>query len=268
MDQKQLIKDIFTLNVSAFATRYHKLVAVIKRKLFGPGTDVFKEEDLSGIPIIINNRNRLTYLKQLVDWLQNAGYTNIYILDNNSNYGPLLEYYQSTQVNVIRLESNYGHLSLWKSGIYKKFYSSYYVYTDPDVLPIETCPPNFMQHFLQLLKKYPGIEKVGFGLKIDDLPSHYQKKEKVIEWESKFWLNEVEKEVYNAPIDTTFALYKPFTRGDVWVQNALRTGGNYVCRHLPWYEDSANLPHESIFYQNNMKQGASHWILKDENKLS
>lgn len=262
MDYRQLIKDIATLNLGTFGTRYHKLVAVINRRFRSAGK-YEGPQDFYNIPILINNRNRLTYLKQLIDWLQAAGYTNLYILDNDSNYAPLLDFYRQTTVKVIYLERNYGHLALWKSGVYKQFYKDYYVYTDPDVVPAKNCPGEFMAHFLNLLNRYPNIEKVGFGLKIDDLPEHYQKKNEVIGWEKKFWEKEVEKDVYDAPVDTTFALYKPFTNGGIWVQNALRTGEPYVLHHLPWYENSAALSSESRFYLENMKQGASHWITKD-----
>jgi hypothetical protein len=260
MDKKQLIKDIVTLNFSSFGTRRHKLMAVLKRSFLLSSTNYSSGKNIFEVPIIINNRNRLTYLKQMIDWFKKAGYTNIIVLDNNSNYEPLLKFYKESNVNVIYLKKNYGHLAFWSSGTYKKFYADYYVYTDPDVVPIDQCPNDLMQHFMKLLKKYSNIEKVGFGLKIDDLPQFYNKKQEVIDWETKFWKKEIEKDVFDAALDTTFALYKPYTRGDLWVQNALRTGGNYVVRHLPWYEDSANITPENKFYQDNAKPGASHWI--------
>ncbi len=262
MDKKQLIKDIFTLNWKTFGTRFYKLIAVLQRK-FNLGKDNFSTtKNIQDLPIIINNCNRLTYLKQLIDFLKAAGCKNIVVLDNKSDYAPLLEFYKTTDVKVILLDQNYGHLAFWKSGVYKQYYTDYYVYTDPDVLPVNECPENFLEHFMKILNTYTNIEKVGFGLKIDDIPGYYDKKEEVINWEKKFWLREIDKDLYDAPLDTTFALYKPFTRGDIWVQNALRTGGKYVLRHLPWYENSSNNTEENLYYQNKIKQGASHWIEK------
>ena len=49
--------------------------------------------DVKNIPIIINNRNRLTYMKMLISSLEKRGYNNIYIIDNDSTYPPLLDYY-------------------------------------------------------------------------------------------------------------------------------------------------------------------------------
>jgi SAM-dependent methyltransferase len=37
-------------------------------------------------PILITSYNHLTYLKKQIAWLTSAGYTNIYIIDNNSSY--------------------------------------------------------------------------------------------------------------------------------------------------------------------------------------
>ena len=262
MDIGQLIKDIFTLNITSFITRKHKLIAFLKRSCKLKTPNFSSGKNLFEIPIIINNRNRFTYLKMMVDRLKKAGYSNIIVLDNDSSYEPLLRYYDSGEVKVIYLKKNFGYLALWKSGTYTQFYTDYYVYSDPDILIDDNCPDDFMKYFMELLTKYPGIEKVGFGLLINDLPDSYEKKQEVISWENKYWKKTVEPDVYDAPLDTTFALYKPYTNGEIWVQNALRTGGNYVARHLPWYENSANQTEENKFYQSNIIQGVSHWIQK------
>ncbi len=68
----------------------------------------------------------------------------------------------------------------------------YYVYTDPDVLPTEDTPKDFMQYFMDILNRYPEIDKVGFGLKMDDIPDHYPKKDKVIKWEKSLFTDEIE----------------------------------------------------------------------------
>ena len=215
--------------------------------------------DPKQIPIIINNYNRLSYLKQLVGSLTARGYNNIYIIDNNSSYAPLLEYYKTTPYTVFRLDRNVGYLALWQTGIFKKFSRSYYVYTDSDMCIDEGCPDNFMQHFLELHKKYKMAQKVGFGLRIDDLPDCFKNKGKVIDHESRFWSHQMEKGVYKAEIDTTFALYKPFCGGkaDLYHQT-FRTGFPYVIKHLPWYEDSGNLSEEEIYYINSVTQ-STHW---------
>ena len=52
-------------------------------------------------PIFINCRDRITCLSVLVDWLEKAGHENIYLLDNDSSYPPLLEYYEQTPHTVV-----------------------------------------------------------------------------------------------------------------------------------------------------------------------
>ena len=44
------------------------------------------------VPIFINARDRLGVMKKLIDWLLDAGYRKLIILDNRSTYPPLLEY--------------------------------------------------------------------------------------------------------------------------------------------------------------------------------
>ena len=45
--------------------------------------------------------------------------------------------------------------------------------------------------------------------------------------------------VYRAPIDTTFALYRPFTYGGYWLKSG-RTGHPFIANHLPWHDDEHN----------------------------
>lgn len=208
------------------------------------------------IPVIINNFNRLEFLQQQLEWLEKAGMRNIYIIDNASSYPPLLAYYKKCPYTIFRINANVGHLALWKTHIYKWFENTYYVYTDPDIIPTKQCPLNAVEHFGNLLKKHPEIGKVGFGLKIDDLPNHYPLKQKVISWEKRFWENEIEPGVFKAKIDTTFALYRPNTKGDHTLP-ALRTGHNFVARHLPWYVNYNELSTEEAHHAKNATNASS-----------
>lgn len=259
MDYKQLVRDVFTLNFRSMKLRYARLQGMRSRQRSGQR---ISEVDPKQIPVVINNRNRYTYLMQLIAWLEKAGMKNIIILDNDSTYPKLLEYYADTDHRVVKLGANVGHLALWKSALYDEIKSRYYIYTDPDVVPSENCPSDLSLFLLKQLEKYSSIEKIGLGLKIDDLPDHYFNKQKVIEWESKYWKNIVAPGIYNAEVDTTFALYRPFTDGKTWVAPAYRTGEPYVAHHLPWYENSADPGEENEYYSSHARQGASHWTNK------
>lgn len=183
----------------------------------------------------------------------------IIILDNDSSYPPLLDYYSKTKHRVIRLGGNIGHLALWKTEVFREFRNQYYIYTDPDVVPAEDCPKDLPAFLLRQLQRFSAIEKIGLGLKIDDLPDHYSGKAKVIDWEKRYWEKNVAPGIYDAEVDTTFALYRPYTNGAVWVAPAYRTGKPYVARHLPWYENSADPGAENLYYIANARQGATHW---------
>lgn len=203
------------------------------------------------IPIIINNFNRLAYLQDLLRFLNQYGFTNIIIIDNNSTYVPLMEFYKDCPYKVYRLQKNYGHLAFWHSNLYYKYRWNYFVYTDPDVLPIDQCPKDFLKYFKTILDKNYRIDKVGFGIKIDDLPDSFTFKEKVVSYELGYWKKEVKPNIFEAPIDTTFALYKPLSNlkaGHIFTLSANRTGFPYLIRHLPWYIDSGNLSEEERYY--------------------
>ncbi len=213
------------------------------------------------IPIIINNRNRFTFLKNMIDSLNEKGYHNIYIIDNNSSYPPLLEYYEKIPFKVFRLKENVGFLSLWKTDLYKQFENNFFVYSDSDVVPTEECPNNFLQIFLDRMKSDSKLMKIGLGLKIDNLPDHFKNKRDVIEWESQYFQNHVDDKFYLSNVDTTFALYRPFVRGGASRLKMYRSKAPIEAYHMPWYNDSENLSEEELYYINNAKT-STHWTSK------
>lgn len=210
-----------------------------------------KPIDPKKIPIIINNFNRLSTLKQLIASLEKRGCNNIYIIDNKSDYPPLLEYYKTCPYKVFMLDVNIGTLALWKSGVLKHFRDNFFVYTDSDVVPVEECPDDFMKLFLDILKKHRLARKVGFSLKLDDIPECNLVKDVILKQEQPFYDYYIEEEnLYRAPIGATFALYRP--RGKYNHANnhieIYRTGFPYQAIHLPWYQDTKNPDREELYY--------------------
>lgn len=219
-----------------------------------------KKPDFYSIPIIINNFNRLTYLRELIQSLQERGYNNIIILDNDSTYPPLLEFYETCPYEVIHLGKNYGFLAIWETDVYARFKNGFYVYTDSDVVLDESCPADFMFHLWEGLRKHPRYLKVGLGIRIDNLPDSYDNKAKVIAWESKFWEKKIDDAYYDAQVDTTFALYRPYCWGPAEQGFPhLRTGLPYVICHKPWYVDSKNLSEEDQYYKNISSKTSTMW---------
>jgi len=219
-----------------------------------------KITDANDIPVIINNFNRLTTLRLLIERLEKAGCRNIHIIDNASTYPPLLEYYAATPHTVHRLERNLGFRALWKSGLNKELCRDYFVYTDSDVVPLAECPDNFMQVFFDVLKTHRLARKVGFSLRIDNLPDHYAHKAEVIAHESRFYERPVaDGSMYRAPIDTTFAMYRPrIGLSRSFSAEVYRMAYPYQAEHMPWYNDLDNLSEEEQYYIDHTAR-ATHW---------
>lgn len=220
------------------------------------------------VPIIINNFNRLTTLRLLIEALHKRGYDNIYIIDNASTYPPLLEYYDQCPYTVFRLTENLGFKALWKSHLDKKFCNDYFIYTDSDVVPADFCPADFVDYFLQELKKHPLARKIGFSLRIDNLPDCYDHKQEVIEKETIYYSRLEEEKLYRAPIDTTFALYRPrvgLSRSR-YVE-AYRTAYPYQAEHLPWYTNSAQPSEEELYYIKHCSK-VTEWTAKAQQQKS
>lgn len=197
---------------------------------------------MHNIPIILNNFNRLSTTKKLADDLHNLGYTNIHILDNNSTYPPLLKWYDECPYTVERLNSNLGQLAIYNSGYINKF-SGWIAYSDSDIELNPNTPKDFVYEMIRIAEQY-GKLKAGLALRIDDLPltryGMYVKRE-----EQKFWKTELEPDVYEADVDTTFSVIKV---GQPFQYQAIRLGGDYTVRHIPWYLDYEHLTEEEIYY--------------------
>ncbi|OGS71079.1 MAG: hypothetical protein A3F91_02100 [Flavobacteria bacterium RIFCSPLOWO2_12_FULL_35_11] len=222
------------------------------------------------IPIIIISFNQLFYLKQMINFLKKHKYKNIIIIDNNSTYQPLLDYFDTIEstVTIHKLNENLGHLVFWKNKeLFKKYSNGYYVITDPDIVPVENCPTDFVLHFKKILDRNDKIIKVGFSLKIDNIPESNPNRHKVIEWEQQFWKNKTIDGNYIADIDTTFALYKPkYEYKEQVFYKAIRTDKPYEAKHGGWYLDVKNLTEEQKFYFATCNESSS-WSIDKEGDI-
>lgn len=243
-------KKIFLIRCRIFLSRLKRRMA--KNELTG--------DDFCHIPVIINNRNRFTFLKQLVESMEKLGYKNIVILDNDSTYAPLLEYYKSIPYKVHYLGKNLGYKALWLSPVFNEYKRSWYVYTDPDMIPVDESAKDVVEQLYRVLMRFSKYEKAGVALKIDDLPDHYSRKKEVLTFEQKWWEKKIDENVYEAAVDTTFALYRPYAMGAAEECPACRLAGKYIFRHLPWYENSEQLSEEELFYRASVTRESSYWL--------
>lgn len=217
--------------------------------------------DFKKTPILIVCRDRLDPLRQLLAWLDSAGYERPVVIDNSSTYPPLLYFLaEHPDIEVVRLEKNLGHLAPWRSETVQALFGSIgpVVVTDCDVIPDPACPDDVVEHLAEVLLLNADVDKVGLGLRIDDLPASYGLRDEVILWERKFWETEILPGVFEAEVDTTFALYRKLGRSHTTIR-ALRTGSPYVARHLSWYVNSANPSAEQTYYREHADPSISHW---------
>jgi hypothetical protein len=189
--------------------------------------------------IVINCRDRVTHLRKLVGWLERAGHERIVLLDNASTFPELLDFYERTPHEVVRLDRNAGSRAIWLSD---RTPSEPFVYTDPDILPIDACPADAIAYLAELLDRFPRAQKAALGLYLDDVPETLDS----LEWERSLVAGSklCAPGVFDTLSDTTFALYRanaPFGL------HALRTGWPYQARHMSWYSQEP-LSAEDAYY--------------------
>jgi hypothetical protein len=227
---------------------------------------------MKNIPIVILNKDRLVPTKMLVESLHKKGYYNITIIDNQSTYPLLLEWYANSKLdvfynNVAETKFDNGTFAVlagkasYAPGVkhpkFSKIVEDYYIFTDSDVIPIDEIPDDFVEKIIQIHKKYNNSKhKIGLGLKLDDLPKHQILAQDALQKEAPYWDGKIEEdgfELYPHPVDTTFAIYTPQSVPG-WGANCFRMGGNYMARHIPWYYDINNMPEDEIYYLKNLQE--------------
>jgi hypothetical protein len=264
------IKGLFTIrfwNEYIYKHRKHSLIHLFNK------TVRRQEKDPLSIPVVIINFNRLTDLRILVDFLIKRKHTNIVIVDNQSAYPPLLDYYESIKdiVTIEYMDKNYGHMVFWENeALFGKYSSGYCIVTDSDIIPNEKLPSDYVSVLMNILNKNKDIVKVGFALKIDDIPDYYKQKQNVLNWEKQYWEKPIAPNIYSADIDTTFALYPPRYRYNYMKKkfiHGIRLAGEFTARHTGWYIDNDNLSEEEKFYFKTANSSNS-WKLAEQGNFS
>lgn len=212
------------------------------------------------IPVIINNRNFLTWPKAMVERIKEYdGVGEIIIVDNDSTYPPLLEWYATNPCRIERLNDNLGMGAPWASEIVKQLNGIPYVLTDPD-MGLEDTPDDTLLYLFDKLNTLQ-LDKVGLGLdwQIVEKKSPYYERLNV--YEKNRWSNSPVKDGVHTEvqIDTTFALYN--------VDHYFIGGGSttfpYVARHYPWefsIEEARN-SEEFMYYMDNATSASSYKTL-------
>lgn len=211
------------------------------------------------VTVYINNRNRVTTTKELIIWLLSSGTQKITVIDNNSSYMPLLDYYDDlpSEVSVLRLKDNLGPTAFWKLGLHKNEHKPY-IMTDSDMVPDAQCPKDLVGQLNELLCSRPESIKAGPGLRIDDIPNVAESEklnglnmaEQKRHWERRFGHNS-----FFAYVDTTFAMYSAHCPWLGQMPRNLRMDVPYVFRHIPWYTAESSMSEEERYYRSHVIPG-------------
>lgn len=210
------------------------------------------------IPIILNNRNLLTWTSKMVEickTFDNVG--DIIILDNDSTYEPLLEWYETKPCEIIKTNNN-GHLSPWVNNLPNKLTTSFYVVSDCD-LDLNNTPKDVLLFLEEKLMKYTQYDRIGLSLEnwrvSEKSPYHnFLKNWAITNWD----VNSVKDGLLcNQQFDTTFGMYNI---------NRHYRGNNctsylpYSAKHIPWEftnEEISNLQKNNYEYFHYLKNSNS-----------
>jgi hypothetical protein len=157
----------------------------------------------------------------------------ITIMDNDSSYPPLLEWYgQLPEWIRVDRNPNQGPWAFWDRAPYPQNGNPYIV-TDSDVVPTSTCPGDLVDKLVGTLQEFRWAAKVGPGIRIDDLPETPWR-EDILRYEKRYWRDRLRSDCFSGAIDTTFAVYRKGFGGTA-MGSAIRLDHPYVVEHLPWY---------------------------------
>jgi hypothetical protein len=198
----------------------------------------------------IINFNRLTYLRDMVEWCQAHGLEPI-VVDNASDYPPLLEYYADHPCEIIRMPKNYGHVVMWHELF--PLPKERFIITDPD-LDMSGVPDDFLAMMNKGLDRH-YVPKCGLSLEIADLPDN-DEGAFIRKIEGVFWDNPLDDLFFDAKVDTTFSLYREGM--NYYTIEGIRTNRPYTARHYSWYyTDFNSLPEDEKNYYRTANDSAS-----------
>jgi hypothetical protein len=204
-------------------------------------------------------RDRVTYARRCYAALAAAG-LDVHVVDHDSSWPAALLWLADLEKSGVTVLRRGGNAYPWKLWEWDRFRAVLwgdgepYLVTDPDVVPSDDCPRDWLARLAAVLAR-PGCVKAGLGLRLDRLP--LSRRAQVTGWESRFWADEPEPGVFRANVDTTLALYRPYTEYPLFsLGPAVRLGHPFVADHLSWYEEG-DLPPELRHYYGRADPGHS-----------
>jgi len=238
---------------------------------------------MDNIPVYVISFNRLSVLKKTLEGLLRfVERKNIIIIDNASDYKPILDYYITLVESGITIFYNSKLKSANELNTIAPFIEKenarrkceYYVITDPDI-SLELSNEDLFRVCKFFLNSMSDINIVGPMLKITDIPKTYIYREYA--WKrhvEQFWHKIPQYIIYNkkrvfyqhALIDTTFGMLRSSTKFKRLHKGVLLYSP-YEAQHLDWYISKENLTEDQKnYFQSTIKNNISHWNSLSTNK--
>jgi len=222
------------------------------------------------IPVILVSYNNGTYVKNMVSQLVEYQIQPI-VIDNNSSDATTLKILKKinneSMAKIAYSDINFGHMVGFLDPIYELL-PEVFAYSDPDLQLNENLPKDFLTKLSNLTESYQAY-KAGFALtlikneEIIDVyypikstkPFQYSKQFTIREYEQRYWRKQLlhkNLEIFCAPIDTTFAVYRKSNfEGNFY--DGVRVAGDFTAIHMPWFPkiDLMNEEEKRKYLKNN-----------------
>lgn len=231
---------------------------------------------MSNIPLYIISFNRVGVLQETIaSVVEVIGIENIIIIDNDSDYPPLMELYTSLELQgakviknkKLRTPEDLNSIAPIIEAENAIRQCDYYIVSDPDI-SLKGVPQDFLTVYKHFLDAFKEVQVVGPMLRITDIPIEYPTREYV--WRkhaNQFWKKEPlaieinRKKVHYqfARIDTTFGMLRSETVFKRMLKG-VRVYEPYDASHLDWYIDPNQLSDDQQYYlEKTRRSNISHW---------
>ena len=223
------------------------------------------------IPVIIINKNLLTWPSKMVECIKTFECVgDITIVDNQSTYEPLLEWYKTNPCNIIHSAFN-GQSSPWDMKIPEKLGYEYYVVSDPDMDLSET-PKDCLLYLKNKLEAHKEYDRIGLSLSNHDVSPSSPYYSHLRTWHELYWKPEslIDNLYTEQLFDTTFGMYHIDRH---FSGKSCCTGKPYSAKHIPWeitQEELNNLNisnPEFFYYLKNASPSASYKNFVNFNRI-
>lgn len=209
------------------------------------------------IPVYVIAYNNPTFVANMVSQIDCYGSKAI-VVDNGSTFPPMLKLLETIRSwrsrmgalhEVRNLSQNTGPRGAAFAPEIVSEMPAFAAITDADIAFNPHLPPNFLEVLAAVAEWNPG-RKVGFALNISSpsrfWPGLYGDGKTLVEFESMWWLKPIPDvtgnglELYDASIDTTFAVYNVRAMISQCNQRSchgfagLRVAGIFTAEHQPW----------------------------------